>query len=112
MVRSFRQRRWTGPMLLFPVRFQENTVVCDADIASLAFDLDAVGTLLACPGEKDVAGSGRQIESDRCGILQRPFPKPALFEHRGDTAGNSGPAHEAIECMPAVVEQDTPAGNR
>src|SRR3954454_1460453 len=96
-------------MLLSRLRFQDNTVVCNADIALFALDLDGVGTFLGRPGEMDVAGSGRQIESDRCGILERPFPKPALFERCGNTARNSGPAYDAIERMPAVIEQDTAA---
>src|SRR6266403_4481407 len=96
-------------MLLSRRRFQDNTVVCNVDITALTLDLDGVGTLLACPGEKDVAGSGGQLKRDRCGIFERPFPIAALFERCSDAAGNSGPAHEAIERVPAVIEQDASA---
>src|SRR6202044_2566016 len=38
--------------------------------------------------------------------------KAARFEPRSDANRNAGPAHDAIECMPAVIETDAAAGHR
>ena len=45
-------------------------------------------------------------------VFQRPLVEAARFEPCGDTAGNAGPARDAIERMPAVIEQDAAARQR
>ena len=55
------------------------------------------------------AHAGGRIEFERRRVLQRLLVEAARFEPRGDANGNAGPAHDAIERVPAVVEQDAAA---
>src|SRR5262249_4258717 len=111
-MRSLRQGGRTGPLLLPGTRFQDDTVACNIDLPVLALDADRVGALLGGPRKIDLAGSGHQIERDSCRVFERPFVEMALFEHGGDTAGSTGPMRDAIERVPAVIEQDASAGDR
>ena len=82
------------------------------DLAFLAVDLDCIGALVGGPGQKDAASPEAGSKVERRRVFQRPFVEAARFEPRGDAAGSAGPARDAIERMPAVIEQDAAARHR
>ena len=52
------------------------------------------------------AAAGLPVQSESCRVFDWPIMEAALFEQCSDAAGNSGPAHDAIERVPAVIEQN------
>ena len=97
--------------MLYRFPSDNNAVINDIDVALLALNLDLIGALVGGPGQIDVANAGVQIESKGRRIFEWPLMEAARFERRRNAAGNTGPAHDAIERMPAVIEQDAAACN-
>ena len=81
-------------------------------MAALALDLDKIGALAGGPGQIDVATAEREIEVESRRVFERPFVKATSFEQRGDALGSARPADDAIERMPAMIEQDAAACQR
>ena len=71
-----------------------------------------IGALIRGPGQKDVAGAGSRLQGKGRRVFERPLVEAARFEPRGEAAGNASPARDAIERMPAVIEQDPAARQR
>jgi len=97
--------------MLYRFPSDNNAVINDIDVALLALNLDLIGALVGGPGQIDVANAGVQIERKGRRIFEWPLMEAARFERRRNAAGNTGPAHDAIERMPAVIEQDAAACN-
>ena len=76
---------------------------------SFALDLDRVRALLGGPGEKDAAHAGGSIQVNARRVLERLLVEAARFEPRRNAVRNAGPARDAIERVPAVIEQDAAA---
>ena len=89
-----------------------NSVADDTNLALFAVDLDRIGALVRGPGQKDAACAGGRLQGESRRVFQRPLVEAARFEPCGDAAGNAGPARDAIERMPAVIEQDAAARQR
>ena len=68
--------------------------------------------LVGGPGQKDVAHAGGRIQVNARRVLERMLMEAARFEPRGDAGRRAGPAHDAIERVPAVIEQDAAARHR
>src|SRR3974390_3450048 len=109
MMRPLRQGRRTGPPAPYRIRFNDDNVVDDKDMALLALDLDRVRALVGGPGQKDAAVARTPIQRKSRGVFERLLVEAARFKPRSDANGNAGPARDAVERMPAVVKQDAAA---
>ena len=108
MMRSFGQGR-KRPAALLRRRSEDDRVADDADLALLPVDLDRVGAFVGGPGQEDLALAGGGLQVDRRGVLERLVVEAACLEPRRDAHRNAGPAGDAIERMPAVIEQNAAA---
>ena len=112
-VRPFRQGRWARPAALVRVRFQDHSVANDADFARFTIDLDRVRAFLGGRGQTDVAHTGTWSPSRTLArVLERMLVEAARFEPRSNVNRNAGRAQNAIERVPAVIEQDAAASHR
>ncbi len=91
---------------------EDNSVVSSTDVASFAIDLDMLERSSAVQVRKMWLVPEVSLQGKRRRVFERPLVKAARFEPRGDAAGNASPAHDAIERMPAVIEQDAAARHR
>ena len=105
ILRTGRER----PAALLRTRSEDDKVAGDADLALLPVDLDRVGAFVGGPGEKDLARAGGGLQVERRGVLERLVVEAARLEPRRDAHRNAGPAGDAIERMPAVIEQNAAA---
>jgi hypothetical protein len=112
-VRPLAQSGRTAPAALAGRPLEDDGVALDMDVAALAFDVDLVRAPVGRPGQMDVPLALGEVEREGCRVLDRRSRAPARLERRGDGAGRAaGPAQDARERVPAVIEQDAAAGDR
>ena len=111
MVRPLRQRR-RRPAALLRVRSARSRRRRGRGSRPFRPRSRSVRALVGRPGEKDAAHARGAIQSDARRVLERLVVEAARLERCGDASGNAGPAHDAIERVPAVIEEDAAAGLR
>ena len=79
------------------------------NLAPVAVDLDRVGALIGGPGEKDLAQAEGRLQVESRGVFERLVMEAPRLKPRRDATGNPSPPDDAIERMPAVIEQDAAA---
>src|SRR5579871_6907006 len=109
MMRSFGERG-KRPAALLRTRSEDDSLATDADLALLPVDLDRVGALVGGPGQEDLADARGGLQVESRGVLERLVVETARLQPGRDARGRSRPARDAVERMPAVIEQNAAAG--